>query len=200
MDFSNPSRDLVFTPIEKNSTFQGFFVRKKKTQKGKTMFYLYSEDEETLLLCAIESSSYVYEISRNAKNINKTDPYFCGNLIGNNSTLTYSATDHEGKNQLTIQFKKANERIFRRFSAIAPPNFSIVQREPQYINGVWMLKYPHYDGISSQKNFMMDFDDDYCIAFEKLHDEEYYFSLRYPLSLFQGFCLSLSVMKKFSQE
>lgn len=201
MDMSNTGRDIVFQPFQHPIDFEGVFVR-RKNNKNKTCYYLYTRDEETLLLCACETGSYDYDISRNAKNINKLDPYFCGSLHGNNSNQTYQGTDFNGTELISIKYKKKSERKepFRQFSAMIPPDTKILQREPQYINGSWLLKFPTTDGISSEKNFMMDFGDNYCISFEKVHDEEFCILIRHPLSLFQAFCLALSVMRRFRKE
>lgn len=201
MDFSSKSRDIVFQQCKDTYEFEGVFVR-RKNNKNKTYYYLYTEDEENLLLCACESGQYGYDISRNAKNISKVDPYFCGTLQGNNSSLIYQGLDFKGEEHVNIKFKRQSERKepFRQLSATIPPNIQILQREPQYIKGSWVLRFPTIDGISSEKNFMMDYNDDYCFSFEKIHEEEFCFLLRNPLTLFQGFCLALSVMRRFRKE
>lgn len=201
MNFTSTDRDLVFQQFKNTFEFEGVFVR-RKNNKNKTYYYLYTEDEENLLLCACESGQYGYDISRNARNISKQDPYFCGTLQGNNSNLTYQATDYKGAQQINIKFKRQSERKepFRQLSASIPPDIPILQREPQYTNGSWVLRFPTTDGISSEKNFMMDYNDDYCISFEKIQEEEFCFLLKSPLTLFQGFCLALSVMRRFRKE
>lgn len=201
IDFLNTSRDIVFQQFKNTFDFVGVFVRRKNS-KNKTCYYLYTEDEENLLLCACESGQYGYEISRNAKNISKLDPYFCGTLQANKSSLTYQGIDYKGAELINIKYKRRSERKepFRQLSATMPPDIQLLQREPEYINGSWILRFPTLDGISSKKNFMMDFEDDFCISFEKIHDEEFCFFIRKPLTLFQGFCLALSVMKSFSKE
>ena len=149
-------------------------------------------------MCATETGSHCYDISRNAQQIEKSDPYFCGTLTGNNSNLSYLGTSFSGTQLITIQYRKSNEP-FRCFSVSLPPDFQVVQREPQMVNGAYQLHLP-YTGLPSEKNFMMDYENDYCIIFEKLQEEEFYFSIRYPLSVFQGFCIALSTMNKFSSE
>lgn len=195
-------RELVFQQATQENNPNYIFVRNKKNKTNKTMYYLYTEDEESLLLCAINTDTYSFDISRNANEITVSDPLYCGKLVGDITKNTYVGTNFRNEEIIGIKYKKSNEKTgsFRQLTASVPPDIQLVQRNPVKIDGQWTLYYPFPTDIASSKNFIMEYQDDYCCVLEKIHQEEYILSIKYPLNLFQGFCLALSSMKKFPNE
>lgn len=193
----------IFTPISEGMTFRSSFVRKKKNKGNSTNYYLYSEDQQDLLLVATRTSQYKYVITQDALDISKNSEYFVGEVIGNRSNLTYKGLDNQCKEHISITLLKYKDKKascpYRQVRVQIPGKYDILQRQPSYTNGVYTLNFPEVV-IPSKKNFILDFNCNLCCSIGKIYEDEHFFIVNYPFSIFQGFCFALAGMKEFSKE
>jgi len=196
------SYDEIMNELPKDGVFKGYFSRKIKTKAGVLKYYLYTEDWKTLVLSAINPYSRNYMVSRSSIEYDEASDSFVGQLLSNSSTNSYNAVDKNGEKKIGIEYKAiANrDRLFRQLNVVVPTQKIIKQRLPVLENGMWTLHFPEHNGIPSDKNLIIDYEEDFCFMFEKLEQDEFYFSVKWPLSIFEGFCLALSTMKKYLDE
>lgn len=198
----NDLYDDIITSIPEGKVFVGYFTRRTKAKSGTEKFYLFSKNSEKLILSAISPSSRNYIITSNSNDVSLTSQSFVGQVIPNPSSLSYQAQDKFGKQILKVDYKAVTnrDRIFRQLNVNLSDSKIITQRLPKLENGLWTLHFPLHNGILSDKNMILDFEGDFCFMFEKIQQDEFYFSVKYPFSIFQGFCIGLSTMKKYLSE
>lgn len=193
----------IFDPIDENRIFQSSFIRKKKTKNGPTKYYLYSEDQQDLMLVATIDTTCCFIITQDALNISRKSEYFVGEIVGNRSELTYKGIDLKGKEQISITFMNNKDKkgnlFFKHVKVQIPGDYEILQRQPSYVNGVYVLNFTE-TVIPSKKNFILDYHCDSCFSLGKLYEDEHLFIVKNPFSIFQGFCIAIASMKEFSKK
>lgn len=201
----------ILSPCSQDEQFVGIFVRKRKTKSGKPRYYLYDKPNEDLILCADEETPTKYVISQSSTDISESNEFFVGNLIGNKKDcqwIGYDCTDTEvspPREQIRITYAKASDKkqeTFRQVSVVVHPEIKLPQKLPIKIGNKYLMRSPAgIDGIPSQKNMIIESPEgSSAIVFQKCTDQEFYLAVKKPCSIFQGFCMALSTLKKFGKE
>lgn len=199
-------RSNICAPLTGENQFIGTFVRKNKTKSGKPQYYLYSKENEDLILCASENAPLTYIISQSATNISLSNEFYIGTLTGNRKDCRWTGIlGTPPVEQITIEYVKASDKkqeVFREVKIVINSSIELPQRQPVKIGDKYLMQSPAgIESVVSQKNMIIDSPKGHsAIIFQKCSDEEFYLSVREPCSIFHGFCLALSTLKKFGKE
>ena len=177
----------VMTPLNFGTTFIGIFTRRKKTKSGKKRFYLYTSDQQSLVL-ASEFHFYgdsFHRISISSTNFIPSDDHCVGQLI----LKEYSSAFLGKLNHFTDQSRQ-EDSIRIRYS-----------REYEKVDET----LPHEIEVTILPHVDTDEEDDYSIkqapfSLAKQYKDEFFFAVSYPLSIFQGFCIAASLFQKLKNE
>lgn len=191
--------NFYFDPI---NNFLGIFSKRSKTKSGYPRFYLYSENKNKLILSA-ESHVFKnarYEISNNSNDFTENSNYYLGRLINHlDQDLCFakskiSINSNEIKKNLIIKFSKNDQKI--NFLPNDFPNFLLDQIKFSDFNLFFQL-FPNFLNIeNSNRNILLTFNNICCFTFAQINKDEYFFYVSKPLSLFQGFCIAISIIRK----
>lgn len=202
-----------------NSSFSGIFVRRRETKSGLPRFYLYSLDLGTLILAA-EAHHYgdtMFRISLSSTTFVPKDPHCLGTLINKEYSPWYIGKQvslyNTGREQETIGIKylRKYERTvpFRQMSIIILPDdeyyYSDSEEEDQaQIIQIDFAMFPKYNSAintqKSNKNVLLTQNKRHVFSLAKTSEDEFYFTASSPLSIFQCFCIALSVFKNIQNE
>ena len=194
------TQEEIIKPVPAGQTFSGYFTRRKKTKTGEKQYYLYSLDCENLIL----SSRFCghHKISLSALEFSHTSSSFLSTSRFSGKDVLFADTN--GKLYLGVTINSIGEkaRLCRGVSIQfysqngKIPASQIQQRQPKLEGDVYVLRFPKFAAIPSEKNVILDYNGEYCFVFEKMEQDEFYISIRYPLSILQGFDIGLALMKK----
>ena len=202
------TRNELISPVEIGDEFNGYFTRRKKTKKGYLQYYLYSIDSENLILSGILENQKSFEISLSALDFSQDSKNFVSTSIIQKQSCVF--LDKHKRPFLNIETHPVGEkakickgvtvRFYNKEGELinSPESDLISQREPQLEGDVYVLRFPKFAGISSEKNIILDYKGQYCFVFEKMEKDEFYIAVRYPLSITQGFAIALTIMRKGS--
>lgn len=177
-------------PIEKGKVIEAIFVRRKKTKSGTMKFYLYDENDNSLFLSSDVNST----VSLSSNDFNRDGMFFCGTFVkDDNNSYGYS---HHHNLEANIQKKSVNiEDTYFEVSTITLRDGQILhQKVPKRISGTWVLSFPRIGQESIKNLILLSDEENTSLVFEKIHEDEFYMSICYPLSIFQAFCIALSRM------
>lgn len=192
------SKEQIFKPIPKGIPFRASFVRKAKTKNGDTKYYLYTEDQQDLLLVSSKISSSTYVITQDSLDVSTTNEKFMGHIVYNSTHISFLCSDQQEEEQIYINYKKGPKEWGKyREIIIKLPNeeIQIEQRKPTKCGKTYSLMFP-VDCEMSKKNLILEYKSEFCLVFGKMDEEEFVFIVRHPLSIFQGFCVAISTMTK----
>lgn len=207
--------DELMAPIPEGTTFNGIFTRRDKTKLGSSIYYLYSQDSENLLLAATPiGSSKHYVISTSSTEIKEGSEFHVAS--SEVSGLAYTFYDHAHKPVIKVIHKSLSEKkglllqieiqLFNEnHEPIEDETKKVVQRLPKKENGVNVLRMPSIPipGMTmkpSEKNLILEYKNEISLAFQKMEDDEFYLAIRSPLSILQGYCVALAMMHRFVTE
>lgn len=212
-------KQRIMGPILDRSSFSGVFVRKRETKSGLPRFYLYNQDLESLVLAAEahHHGDTVFRISLSSTAFVPKDPHSLGSLYNKEYSPWYIGKQlsfiNTGREQETIGIKylRKYERKdqIKKMSIIFLPEdeyyYSDSEEEDQTeIKQVDFKLFPKYissiKAKSSSKNVLFLQNQRHVFSFGKIDDDEYYLTVSNPLSIFQGFCIALSLFKKIQNE
>ncbi|OHT11959.1 hypothetical protein TRFO_18330 [Tritrichomonas foetus] len=75
-------------------------------------------------------------------------------------------------------------------------DFSIRKRPFKFFHRL----FPSVSYVESKKNVLFMVKKNHCFSLVKQFEDEYYFTVSYPLSIFQGFCIAASLFHKVKNE
>ena len=202
-------------PLERGSTVVGVIGYREKTKSGKPRYCLYSQDAEDLIIAAEEHASkhFHYVISESSTAFETNSPHFIGTVTPvDQKFCQVSALDPEERETLIDVLKVgigrkrkdiAEYTILPVFQNVDDSRFfiakadygGIVQASREEIEDV----VQEMDALSSPRNQAMKYISDYCFMLATVHEDEYKFMVGHPLSVFQGFCIAMAIMKNIEQ-
>ena len=205
----------VMSPLNIGSSFIGIFTRRSVTKSGFPRFYVYTLDQNDLVI-ASELHYYrdlCHRISLSSTNFELNDRYSIGQLKRKEFSPSFIGklnhfTDNS-RNEDSIQirvgrkFEKETDNFKEIDITILPhsPNqieddFSIVQRPFTSFSKL----FPDVKFIESKKNVLFMVKKSHCFSLAKQYEDEFHFTVSYPLSIFQGFCIAISLFQKVKHE
>ena len=198
-------------PLERGSTVVGVIGYREKTKSGKPRYCLYSQDGEDLIIAAEEQATkhFRYVISESSTAFETDSPRFIGTVTPvDQKFCQVSALDPEQREALIDVLKVGIGRkrrdipeytILPVFQNVGDTRFfiakadygGIVQASREEIEDVMQ----QVGALPSPRNQAMKYICDDCFMLAAVHDDEYKFMVGHPLSVFQGFCIVMAIMK-----
>ena len=201
-------REKLLTPLSDDETLTFAFTRRKKSSEGVLKFYLYSIETDSLVISAAETGNHSYVISVDGRNTTKIGDYTMGYIEPNTSTHSYIVRDFNNKEQMQISYIQKGQRANKDTRMLNVQLFTggkVSQRMPTMVDHIPILKFP-IKGETSIKNFIIEDASTEseqkraCFYFMKLSDDEHFFRISGPFSIFQGFALAITTMRSFGKE
>jgi hypothetical protein len=211
MDLAFP--EFVASPaaqIPATSSLTGILTYRERAKGGFPRYYLYSEDGASLIIAAEEHSvrSAYYDISTNSCVFDKTSPHHVGTMYhveGSRYCVVVNHTRRTSRPHELLRVSFGGEcawSLSREISLQFPDRSyfggwtgdvsSILQ---QCASGLADL-VPADRIIHCGRNQLFKYRDAACLALCMTADDEYFFYVAHPLSLFLGFAIALSILRK----
>lgn len=211
----------LFAPLTdgQKSSFQGIVTRMDPSKGGKPRIYLYTEEPHELLL-ASENRSYNdldFPISLSSKSFSHKSIRYIGRLHCHKYDAIYKCEINPGFSRsiidvdpmhdqgIKIKYKRASERTLRVRQMTVSWDPKVNDDEAPLLQADFQEfheKFPNITTIASEKNFYLVNKETLqpCFALAKTDDNEFFFYVAGPLSIFEGFCIASSTFHRVRGE
>lgn len=206
----------VMTPLNIGTTFIGIFTRRKKTKSGLKRFYLYTSDQQTLVIASefhFYGDSY-HRISLSSTNFIPSDDHCVGQLILKEYSSTFlgklnhftdtSKQEDSVRIKYSREYEKVDKTLPREIEVTILPHVDSDEEDDYSIKQMsfsfFSKLYPDVNFQPSKKNVLFLVKKNHCFSLAKQYKDEFFFAVSYPLSIFQGFCIAASLFQKPKNE
>lgn len=187
----------------------GILIFKNKKIKN-PRFYLYSEDQESLILVAEKQDDHDHEwiISTDSINLNRTNESYIGILqkahknqsknIASSLVNTYVGLIN---NQEIIRVRKIDNSLQNySISFLYNPNKDqSFHTQPSDDNNIETLTQINQDSYFSQK-YEFKYDGKICFSLKQDAKDEYIIKYSDPIDFFKAFCSAISIVLIFTKQ
>lgn len=148
-----------------------------KSKNGRPRFYLYTDDEEKLLIVA-ELVKNKWNISGDAIKCSPSESLFMGNLKSTD-TKQYSGYFHKDEVIRVRLFDSSQQRTEKLEFTVSIHDSKITTLMQE---------------ISQDEQFQFLCGNNCCFRMNNIQDNEYKILISKPLSIFHGFCIGISMI------
>lgn len=204
----------IRAPLEIGQTCIGILTMNEITKSGLKRFYLYTQDQETLIIASefhnFTEISY-HQISLSSTTFLPKDQHCLGVLVSRQSSSTkIGRLNHfadQTRREACISIRMHREYEIPKHTMKSGESKIRIRMLPHSITDVeddysmhqkafshFPKFYPEVKFIESKNNVLFVVKNQHCFSFAQLYDEEYFFAVSYPLSIFQGFCIAAAIL------
>lgn len=190
-------RNSFTSTIAENSYYLFLFTRRFIKSKKKYQYYLYSSDEDFLFAVAALENDNLFTISMNANDISNSG-WAAGSLrCSENGQFTgiyfnRSSKDDQYQNSIRINVSPSQKLLQVKIAPPGQPKFIFVEGNSEYtpitLNQIKDSINPNVMQFNLEHNGSSSF------SFVQTHKDEFLVQSRYPLSIFQSFCICVAIV------
>lgn len=194
------SRYMLHQPITDSLCYKCILTMRDYQQYPHPRYYIYSEDEETLIMAAdIDRSAGKFTISMDANEISTKSKSYLGILersINGKFFISYSwhMYKDDSKREI-IQMKKESKSLYQ----VSIPKIGTLRlqspkekRKQNPPNSIELVVEEETEGL---KQFKSEYQNKTCFLLRQTDEDEYLLNISYPLSVYQSFIVALAIIK-----
>lgn len=203
-DGNEISRYMMHQPISKDFEFKGLFTTRNYPQYPRPRFYIYTQNEETLVMTADydKGTNPSFIISINANEITKKSKFYLGVLEqykAGKKFVSYSwhlYKDETKREMIRImKNKKTSSLSYRVFIPVL--GFQTLLQPKEKIPKIPENSIELEVTARSEANISFEsyYQEKLCFEFRQIEEDEYAFQAGYPLTIYQAFSIGLIICK-----
>ncbi|EAX89522.1 hypothetical protein TVAG_372340 [Trichomonas vaginalis G3] len=201
------SKEDLFQP--RKERFTAIMTRRKKSKSGKPRYYLYTMDNQNLIICSEYhvNTTIPFRISQNISDFNPESESYLGKIEHSELSNKYTIFKKDGsENKIKIattrfelKFHKTTNHDREMDITLYSDNEEPIPVNREEFNKIKEL-YPDLEFIQSMQNIYFKYEGKHCLSLVQIHPDEFLLDIDAPFSIFSGFASSLTTMVKIKGE
>ncbi|KAK8891670.1 hypothetical protein M9Y10_028890 [Tritrichomonas musculus] len=214
------SRYMMNQPMANNYQFKGIFCKRKDRPTKKIKYYLYTEDMENIIMAAEKKQEMrlSYAISMDSNQIPKEGKFNLGFFKQDkkNDFASFSWHPQVNDSKRIMLYLKRHESLSQSKGVGSLKQFNDEILIPKLGESVLLDEGKSLESIDASQKFIkldgsteiiedengsrianriIKYDNNLCMSFYQVYEDEFHFSVLYPMSLFQAFSMALSYIE-----